>query len=124
MKVCLSSTGVNLEAQIDTRFGRCRYFLFVDTDSMEVEAVDNANIASAGGAGIRSAQLIADKGAEVLLTGNVGPNAFDVLNAAGIKIYSGLSGSVKEVLEKLKTGELNETTGPDVGNKFGFGGNK
>jgi predicted Fe-Mo cluster-binding NifX family protein len=91
---------------------------------MEVEAVDNANIASAGGAGIRSAQLIVDKGAEVLLTGNVGPNAFDVLNAAGIKIYSGLSGSVKEALENLKTGELNETTGPDVGNKFGFGGNK
>jgi predicted Fe-Mo cluster-binding NifX family protein len=124
MKVCLSSAGDNLDAQIDTRFGRCRYFLFVDTDSMEVEAVDNANIASAGGAGIRSAQLIADKGAEVLLTGNVGPNAFDVLNAAGIKIYSGLSGSVKEALENLKTGELNETTGPDVGNKFGFGGNK
>ena len=122
MKVCLSSMGDNLDAQIDTRFGRCRYFLFVDTDSMEVEAVDNANIASAGGAGIRSAQLVADKGAKVLITGNVGPNAFDVLSAAGIKIYSGVSGSIKDALEKLKTGELNETGSPDVGSKFGFGG--
>jgi len=124
MKVCLSSTGDNLDAQIDMRFGRCRYFLFVDTDSMKFEAVDNANIASAGGAGIRSAQLIADKEAQVLLSGNVGPNAFDVLNAAGIKIYSGISGSIKEALEKLKSGELNETSGPDVGSKFGFGGNR
>jgi predicted Fe-Mo cluster-binding NifX family protein len=124
MKVCLSSTGDNLDAQIDTRFGRCRYFLFVDTDSMEVEAVDNANIASAGGAGIRSAQVIVDKEATVLLTGNVGPNAFDVLNAAGVKIYSGMSGSAKEAIEKLKSGELKETSGPDVGSKFGFGGNK
>ena len=124
MKVCLSSTGDNLDAQIDMCFGRCRYFLFVDTDSMEFEAVDNANIASAGGAGIRSAQLIADKEAQVLLSGNVGPNAFDVLNAAGIKIYSGISGSIKEALEKLKSGELNETSGPDVGSKFGFGGNR
>ena len=124
MKVAMSSTGDNLDAQIDMRFGRCRYFLFVDTDSMEFEAVDNANIASAGGAGIRSAQLIADKEAQVLLTGNVGPNAFDVLSAAGIKVYSGLSGSIKEAIEKLKNGQLNETSGPDVGNKFGFGGNK
>ncbi len=124
MKVCLSSTGDNLDAQIDTRFGRCRYFLFIDTDGMEVEAMDNANIASAGGAGIRSAQLVADKGAEVLITGNVGPNAFDVLSAAGIKIYSGASGSIKDALEKLKTGGLNETGGPDVGSKFGFGGGK
>ena len=122
MKVCLSSTGDNLEAQVDMRFGRCRYFLFVDTDTMEVEALDNANIASAGGAGIRSAQVVVDKEAKALITGNVGPNAFEVLSAAGIKVYSGFSGPIKDALGKLKDGELNETSSPDVGSKFGWVG--
>jgi predicted Fe-Mo cluster-binding NifX family protein len=96
----------------------------VDTESQEFEALDNANVAAAGGAGIRSAQLIADKGSEALISGNVGPNAFNVLSAAGIKVYSQASGSIKEALDKLKNGELTETTEPNVGNKFGFGGGR
>jgi predicted Fe-Mo cluster-binding NifX family protein len=124
MKVAISSTGPDLEAQIDMRFGRCRYFIMVDTESLEFEALDNANVAAAGGAGIRSAQLIADKGSEALISGNVGPNAFNVLSAAGIKVYSQASGSIKEALDKLKNGELTETTEPNVGNKFGFGGGR
>lgn len=124
MKVAISSTGPDLEAQIDMRFGRCRYFIIVDTESLEFEALDNANVAAAGGAGIRSAQLIADKGSEALISGNVGPNAFNVLSAAGIKVYSQASGSIKEALDKLKNGELTETTEPNVGNKFGFGGGR
>jgi predicted Fe-Mo cluster-binding NifX family protein len=124
MKIAISATDNNLDAQIDMRFGRCRYFLFVDTETLEFEAVDNANVAAAGGAGIRSAQLVADRGAQGLITGNVGPNAYDVLSSAGLKIYSGVSGSIKEAIEQLKNGKLNEISGPDVGNKFGFGGNK
>ncbi len=122
MKICVSAQGDNLDCQVDPRFGRCRYFIFVDSDSMEFEAVDNSNAASAGGAGIRSAQLVADKGVQALLSGNVGPNAFQALQAAGIKVITGLTGTIKEAVEKFKTGEYKETTDPSVGSKFGMGG--
>ncbi len=85
MNICITSAGASLDSEMDPRFGRCQYFLFVDPQSLELEAVGNPNIGASGGAGIQSAQLVAQKGAEVVITGQVGPNAYTTLQAAGLK---------------------------------------
>jgi len=108
MMVCVTSTGNSLDSQVDPRFGRAAWFLFVDQDSLELkEAIENPNVNAMGGAGIQSAQLVADKGAQVLLTGSLGPNAVTALSAAGIKVVTGVHGvTCREAVEKLKKGEL------------------
>lgn len=120
MKIGVSSTGENLDANVDQRFGRCKYFLIVDTESMEFEVLSNENAMASGGAGIQAAQTIAKTGAEVVVTGNVGPNAFQTLSAAGMKIFTGASGTIKESIEKYKKGELKETEAPNVGSHSGM----
>ena len=122
MKICVTAQGDNLDAELDPRFGRCKYFLFVDKETLEFEAVENPNIDSAGGAGIQSGQLVAGKEVKVVLTGNVGPNAFQTLTTAGIDVVTGLSGSVKEVMEKYSKGDVEPTKGPSVNSKFGLPG--
>jgi len=122
MKICVTSTGKDLDAQVDPRFGRCRYFLVVDTETMDGEAISNESAAASGGAGIQAAQVVAKTGVKTVLTGNVGPNAFQTLQAAGIKVVTGVSGTVKDVVEKYKKGELRETTAPSVGRHFGMSG--
>ena len=122
MKIAVSATGDNLEAQLDPRFGRCQYFIFVDAGSMEFEPISNESAMAAGGAGIQAAQTVASKGAEIVITGNVGPNAYQTLSAAGIKIITGAVGTVKEVIEKFNKGELKETSSETVGSHFGMGG--
>jgi predicted Fe-Mo cluster-binding NifX family protein len=107
---------------MDPRFGRCQYFLFVDLETLGCEAVENPNIGAAGGAGIQSAQLVANKGVEALITGQVGPNAFTTLQAAGIKILTGASGKVREVLDKYQKGQISSSAqGPTVQAHFGMG---
>jgi predicted Fe-Mo cluster-binding NifX family protein len=91
---------------------------------MQFEAVPNMASDATGGAGIQTAQTVASKGAKVLITGNVGPNAFQALSAAGIKIVTGAFGTVREVVEKYKRGELKETGAPTVGGHFGMGGGR
>jgi len=124
MKVAVSATEGNLDAQIDPRFGRCQYFVIVDTDSMEYEAVSNASAMASGGAGIQAAQNVAKMGVEAVITGNVGPNAFQTLSASGIKIVTGASGIVRDAVERFGKGELGETTSPTVGGHFGMGGGR
>ena len=120
MKIGVSSTGENLDANVDQRFGRCKYFLIVDTESMEFEVLSNENAMVSGGAGIQAAQTIAKTGVEIVVTGNVGPNAFQTLSAAGMKIFTGASGTIKESIEKYKKGELKETEAPNVGSHSGM----
>jgi len=123
MKICISAVASGLDAQVDPRFGRCQYFTIVDTDTMEFESIENANIAASGGAGIQSAQFIANKGVEVVLTGNVGPNAYTTLQAAGVNILTGVSGTVREVVEAYKGGRFGApTSGPTVDAHSGMGG--
>ena len=121
MKIGISSTGENLDAEIDQRFGRCRYFIIVDTESMEFETLSNENAMASGGAGIQAAQTIANKGVDAVITGNVGPNAFQTLSAAGIAVFTGATGTIKEIIDKYKKGELNKTESASVGSHFGMG---
>ncbi len=122
MKICVTAAGQGLDAAIDPRFGRCQYFTVVDTDTMEYESIDNASIGASGGAGIQAGQFIAGKGVEVVLTGNVGPNAYDTLEAAGISIITGVAGKVRDAVEGYKNGRLKpSTSGPSVKAHFGMG---
>jgi len=120
MKICLSATTENLDSQLDPRFGRCPYLLIVDSETMNFEAIPNMAAGETGGAGIRAAQIIADKGVKVVITGNVGPNAFGALSAVGIEIITGVSGTVREAVEKYKKGVLGRTGAPTVGGHFGM----
>jgi predicted Fe-Mo cluster-binding NifX family protein len=121
MKICVSAVANSLDAQLDPRFGRCPYFVIVDSESMQFEAIPNMASGATGGAGIQAAQIIANNGVKVVITGNVGPNAFQALSAAGIKIVTGAFGTVREAVEKYKKGELRETGAPTVGGHFGMG---
>lgn len=122
MKVAVTSTGKNLESQLDPRFGRCQYFVLVDSESMEFEVIPNESMDAMGGAGIQAAQNVANMNAEVVLTGNMGPNAFQTLSAAGIKIITGVDGTIKDAVEKFKSGDLKETESPNVASHAGMGG--
>jgi len=124
MKIAISSTGTDLDAPIDPRFGRCAYFIIADTDNMAFEFFDNENIALGGGAGIQSSQFVASKGAKVVITGNVGPNAVRTLSAAGVQVIVGQSGTVRQAIEDYKKGQLNNVTEANVADHFGMGGGK
>ncbi len=124
MKIAISAAEPGLGAQIDPRFGRCQYFVVIDLETMEFESVENASAIASGGAGTSAAQMIAEKGVEAVITGNCGPNAFQVLAAAGINVLTGLTGTVKEAIQKYKDGSLNVTVQPNVPDHFGSGGGR
>lgn len=121
MKIVVSASAPDLSSPVDPRFGRCPYFLFVDPETMQFEAVENPNIASSSGAGIQSAQFVANKEANVLLTGSCGPNAFQTLNAAGVEVIVGVMGTVQEAVQQYKSGKLQATAQPNVPSHFGVG---
>jgi len=124
MKICITSCGKTLDSVVDSRFGRCAYFIFYDMETGNFEAEENNSAQFQGGAGIQSAQFVASKDAKAVLTGNVGPNAYQTLNAAGIEVYTGVSGSIKEAIEKYKKGEFKAVSGPSVGSHSGMPGKK
>ena len=107
MKIAVTSKGTELNSPVDPRFGRAAYILIVDTESMAFEVLDNkGNVNAFKGAGIQAATMIADQGAEVLLTGYCGPNAFRTLEAAGIKVGSDTTGTVAEAVAAFNKGEV------------------
>ena len=120
MKVAVTSTGKTLDAQVDQRFGRAAYFAIVDPETMAFTVIENQNAAAAGGAGINSAKAVVDAGTEAVLTGNCGPNAQRTLSAAGVKLYTGVTGTVAEAVELFKGGRLTEAAGPNVESHFGM----
>jgi len=120
MKVCVTAGGENLESPVDPRFGRCDYFIFIETDDMSFEVLSNAQAQASGGAGIQSAQIVASKDVSVVLTGNVGPNAFKALSAADIEVITGASGTVREALEAYQKGLLSGTNAPTVDSHAGL----
>jgi predicted Fe-Mo cluster-binding NifX family protein len=122
MKIAVSSSGTDQSAQVDPRFGRCAYFLVIDTESGKTEAIANAAQSAGGGAGIQAAQTVADHGAETVLTGNVGPNAHRALQAAKISVITGVSGTVSDALKAFHDGKYKATENPTVQPHFGMSG--
>jgi predicted Fe-Mo cluster-binding NifX family protein len=121
MKIAVTSTGTSLDSEVDPRFGRCRYFVIVDPETMQFETVDNSGAMASGGAGIATAQMVAGKGVEAVLTGNCGPNAYEALTTAGIKIITGVSGKVRQAIQDYRSGKLNASSQPNVAQHFGMG---
>jgi predicted Fe-Mo cluster-binding NifX family protein len=122
MKIAVSSSGTELDDMVDPRFGRCAYFVIVETDNMSHETFDNESVALGGGAGIQAARFVAEKGVEAVITGNCGPNAVQTLSASGIKIYVGQSGTVREVVERFIGGEIESTLTANVTSHYGMAG--
>lgn len=107
MKIAVTSMGPQLDDQVDPRFGRAAYIIVVDNESMEFEAIDNSkNVQAFKGAGIQAATMVGGTGAEVLLTGYCGPNAFTTLSAGGIKVVQDVGGTVREAVLRFNQGEL------------------
>ncbi len=111
MNICITSAGNTKESMLDPRFGRCPYFVIEDLDKEKILALENAAALSGGGAGIAAGQAMVENNVRVLITGNVGPNAMNVLKAAGIEIYRGENASVNENIEKFLAGKLEKITG-------------
>lgn len=121
MKIAIAASAANLDAAADPRFGRCAWFVIVDADSMEYEAIENPAVLQGSGAGIAAAQVVASTGAEAVIAGNVGPNAHQALTAGGLKVYAFAGGTVRDAVEQWKAGKLTEVGAPTVPSHFGMG---
>ena len=107
MKIAVTSAGNELISDMDPRFGRAKYFIIVDPATLEYEVAENKqNLNLPQGAGIQAAKTIVDQKADVLISGNCGPKAFQVLNAAGIKVVTGAKGRVIDAVTQYKSGQL------------------
>lgn len=108
MKIAISATGKTMDSLLDVRFGRCDYFLIYETENKSVNAIENKGQSSSGGAGIVASQQIIDENVDVIITGKLGPNAFELISKAGIKAYGCESISIKSALDKYDNGKLSE----------------
>jgi predicted Fe-Mo cluster-binding NifX family protein len=124
MKVIVTATKDDLNGPVDPRFGRCQYFIEVDTETLDYTVLENDQRDAMGGAGVQAAQTVANAKVDAVITGSVGPNAFQTLNVAGIKIFTGASGSVKDAVKALKEGSLQETNNSTVKSHHGMGGKR
>ena len=121
MKVVVSSTGPGLQAATSPTFGRCPVYVFVDTETMQAETLDNGAANAPGGAGIQAAQFVLEQGAQSVISGRVGPNAIDVLNAAQVPVYAFNGGTVQQAVEAFKAGQLQQATAGPMGRSGGRG---
>jgi predicted Fe-Mo cluster-binding NifX family protein len=113
MKIAISSDGEKLHSKVDQRFGRCKYFLVINVDGKEVgtfEAFENEGAIQGHGAGIRAAQQVGELGADIVITGSLGPNSSSVLKKLNIKAYHS-SGTVQESIENFVNKKLKEISG-------------
>ncbi len=115
MRIAITSQGQDLEGDVDQRFGRAPWFLIIDTDTMEFDAVKNTqSMDLPQGAGIQAAQNVANSKPDAVLTGNCGPKAFKVLGAAGIQVYIGVKGKIKEAVQAFLNGEYKASSEANV----------
>jgi len=121
MKICVTAVADGLDAQVDPRFGHSQYFVIVDPATMAYEAMPNAALNAPEGAGIQAAQAMVNKGVDVVISGNMGPNAFQVLSTAGVKIATGGYGTVKDAVELYQAGKLTEAGTATVAAHAGMG---
>jgi len=120
-KIAVSSSGKDLDALIAPLFGKCAYFIIVDTEDMSFETFDNESIALSEDAGVQAARFVASKGADVVITTNCGPNAVRTLSEAGVKLVVGLMGTVRQAIDNYKTGKLVKTAKANVEDHYGTG---
>ena len=102
MKIAISSTGKDLDSKIDPKFGRCPYYIIVETDDMSFEALDNESVALELGAGVQSVQVLVSKGVKAVVTSTCGPNAERALSAANVRVLVGQTGTVQDAIERFK----------------------
>ena len=123
MKLCVSSAGKGKNSRVDAAFGRAPFFLIIDMASMDVNVVENSAAKTGHGAGIAAAQIVSDAGVDTVLSGYVGPNAFNALQASGIKVFEGATESetVQEAIDRFSRGEYQEKTAPTMGPGSGRG---
>lgn len=114
MKIAISAVEPNLDSEVHPRFGRSQYFIVVDPETMQFESLTNPDIEASSGAGISTAQLIFKKGASVIITGTIGPKAHQVLAAAGVRMLTGVSGTIREAIASFKAGKLLDSANAEV----------
>jgi len=115
MKIVVTGQGKELSNEVDLRFGRAKWLIAVDTETGDFTAHDNAvNLNAAQGAGIQTGRNVAELDVEAVITGNVGPNAFKTLNAAGVKIFLAEKQTIAEAVESFKAGKLKEVDNANV----------
>ena len=119
MRIAVTTNESSMDGEVDPRFGRCPYFLIMETDDLTFEALENPNVSFGEGAGIQCAQLMAEKGVQVVLTGNCGPNGHQVLSAAGVEVVVGCSGGVRQVVEQFNEGQLKPADEPNASGHLG-----
>ncbi|NLO30899.1 MAG: dinitrogenase iron-molybdenum cofactor biosynthesis protein [Methanosarcina mazei] len=120
MKICISACGKDPDSEVDPQFGRCNYFLVIDPDAGSISSIKNPGSEASGGAGIKAAEAVVGAGADVLLTGSLGPNSFSVLSEAGIEIYSGVRGTVSSSLREYQSGKLSPLKSPNASSHSGM----
>ena len=121
MKIAVTANGTGLDAPASPVFGRCPTYILVDTETMQYEAVANPAVSAGGGAGVQAAQFVVERGAQAVVTGNVGPNAFGVFQAAGTLVYLFKGGTVQQAVEAYKGGRLSSASDATVSAHAGMG---
>lgn len=121
MKIVVTASGAGLDAPTSPIFGRCPAYVVVDTETMECESIPNAAVAAGGGAGIQAAQFIVGLGVQAVVSGNVGPNAFRVLQAAGVPVYLHSGGTVRDAVAGYTAGKLFAVEGATAAQHTGGG---
>jgi predicted Fe-Mo cluster-binding NifX family protein len=124
MKIAVTATGEGLDAGASPIFGRSQTVVLVETETMESETLSNPAVSASGGAGIQAAQFLVGHGIQALVTGNVGPNAFQVLQAANTPVYLCHGDTVRDAVQAFVDGELTQATGPSARSHSGIGGGR
>jgi len=115
MKVAVTAQGRELSSPVDPRFGRAKRFIALDTETGAFSAADNSqNLNAAQGAGIQAGKNVVDLGVQAVITGHVGPKAFATLQAGGVAIHTGATGTVADAVEQFKAGKLRQSSAADV----------
>ena len=124
MKIVITSSVENLDGDMDPRFGRCAYFVVVDTETLDFEAIPNPAVSTPGGAGIQAAQFIAEQEVDAVVSGNYGPNAYGVLSEAKIDLYRTPNTiPIRKVVESFRAGNLEKVDQPTSRSHSGMRGN-
>jgi len=122
MRIVVTANGADLDAQASPVFGRCPTYIFIDTETMAFEAMENPAISAPRGAGTQAAQFVVEHGAQAVVTGNTGPNAFSVLQSANVPVCLFAGGTVREAVEAYNAGQLSVTGAASAPAHAGMGG--